>query len=332
MTETPLKQRYMVITSSWEAGTRNADTLHDLTSIPLSTIYKYIKKLKDDIPLNPLPRSGRPKKLSPKQRRHLGQLVSVNKFSTSTEFANILNAHNPDLNVSNRTVLNELHNMQYRANSAAYDPIPPVSTNLANDAVVLCFDEFQVTDIADAMILRRLFECLFERGVVIVTTSNWHPDDLYKNGIQHDIPLNPLPRSGRPKKLSPKQRRHLGQLVSVNKFSTSTELANILNAHNLDLNVSNWTVLNELHNMQYRSTVPKSIPLLTTSHKQNRVAFAIKYRKQNWNKVIFSDETTFQIFRNTQKVFYKIGTQPPIKAMVKHPYKIHAWGAFSYQH
>ncbi|CAJ0910732.1 9550_t:CDS:2, partial [Entrophospora sp. SA101] len=69
-------------------------------------------------------------------------------------------------------------------NSAAYDPIPPVSTNLANDAVVLCFDEFQVTDIADAMILRRLFECLFERGVVIVTTSNWHPDDLYKNGIQ----------------------------------------------------------------------------------------------------------------------------------------------------
>ncbi|CAJ0766423.1 13104_t:CDS:2, partial [Entrophospora sp. SA101] len=54
------------------------------------------------------------------------------------------------------------------------------------------------------------------------------------------------------------------QLVSVNKFSTSTELANILNAHNLDLNVSNWTVLNDLHNMQYRSTVPKSIPLLTT--------------------------------------------------------------------
>ncbi|CAJ0754969.1 9763_t:CDS:2, partial [Entrophospora sp. SA101] len=115
MTETPLKQRYMVITSSWEAGTRDADTLHDLTSIPLSTIYKYIKKLKDDIPLNPLPRSGRPKKLSPKQRRHLGQLVSVNKFSTSTELANILNAHNLDLNVSNWTVLNELHNMQYRS-------------------------------------------------------------------------------------------------------------------------------------------------------------------------------------------------------------------------
>ncbi|CAJ0908040.1 17096_t:CDS:2, partial [Entrophospora sp. SA101] len=121
----------------------------------------------------------------------------------------------------------------------------------------------------------------------------------------------------------------LWEAGTLSKFSTSTELANILNAHNHDLNVSNRTVLNELHNMQYHSTVPKSIPLLTTSHKQNRVAFAVKYRKQNWNKVIFSDETTFQMFQNAQKVFYKIGIQPPSKDMVKHPYKIHAWGAFS---
>lgn len=64
------------------------------------------------------------------------------------------------------------------------DPILPVARDLANDAAVLCFDEFQVTDIADAMILRRLLESLLNFGVVCVMTSNRHPDDLYKNGIQ----------------------------------------------------------------------------------------------------------------------------------------------------
>ncbi|KAI4522383.1 hypothetical protein K525DRAFT_361694 [Schizophyllum commune Loenen D] len=64
------------------------------------------------------------------------------------------------------------------------DPIAPVARDLAEQAYVLCFDEFQVTDIADAMILRRLLETLLNHGVVIVMTSNRHPDDLYKNGIQ----------------------------------------------------------------------------------------------------------------------------------------------------
>ncbi|EKM79878.1 hypothetical protein AGABI1DRAFT_72556 [Agaricus bisporus var. burnettii JB137-S8] len=64
------------------------------------------------------------------------------------------------------------------------DPILPVARDLADEAVVLCFDEFQVTDIADAMILRRLLESLLSYGVVCVMTSNRQPDDLYKNGIQ----------------------------------------------------------------------------------------------------------------------------------------------------
>ncbi|KAF5387890.1 hypothetical protein D9615_000629 [Tricholomella constricta] len=64
------------------------------------------------------------------------------------------------------------------------DPILPVARDLANEACVLCFDEFQVTDIADAMILRRLLESMVNFGVVCVMTSNRHPDDLYKNGIQ----------------------------------------------------------------------------------------------------------------------------------------------------
>ncbi|KIJ20397.1 hypothetical protein PAXINDRAFT_166457 [Paxillus involutus ATCC 200175] len=64
------------------------------------------------------------------------------------------------------------------------DPIAPVARDLAREAYVLCFDEFQVTDIADAMILRRLLEGLLKFGVVCVITSNRHPVELYKNGIQ----------------------------------------------------------------------------------------------------------------------------------------------------
>ncbi|MEP1230326.1 MAG: cell division protein ZapE [Litorimonas sp.] len=67
------------------------------------------------------------------------------------------------------------------------DPIDPIAKEIAAQSYLLCFDEFHVTDITDAMLLSRLFETLWARGVIVVATSNRPPIDLYKHGLNRQL-------------------------------------------------------------------------------------------------------------------------------------------------
>ena len=79
--------------------------------------------------------------------------------------------------------IREIH-AAMQGHSGEQDPLDPISDTIARQLRLLCFDEFHVSDIADAMILGRLLDMLINKGVVLVMTSNNQPDDLYPNGLQ----------------------------------------------------------------------------------------------------------------------------------------------------
>lgn len=84
--------------------------------------------------------------------------------------------------------MQEVHDdLHVARQSGVQDAIRPVAEKIIKQASLLCFDEMQISDIADAMIVGRLFEFLFDSGVIIVTTSNRHPDELYKQGLNRSL-------------------------------------------------------------------------------------------------------------------------------------------------
>ena len=97
--------------------------------------------------------------------------------------------------------MNEVHeqifiwrNKNESSKNSSTDPVLMVAKLIEKDCKVLCFDEFQVEDIADAMILGRLFKILFEMGILIIATSNIHPRNLYSEGLNCLLYTSPSPR------------------------------------------------------------------------------------------------------------------------------------------
>ncbi|XP_034199799.1 AFG1-like ATPase isoform X4 [Prunus dulcis] len=74
-----------------------------------------------------------------------------------------------------------------RKHEGVEDPLEVVAGEISDDAILLCLDEFMVTDVADALILNRLFRHLFSNGIILVSTSNRAPDKLYEGGLQRDL-------------------------------------------------------------------------------------------------------------------------------------------------
>lgn len=129
-------------------------------------------------------------------------------------------------------------------------------------------------------------------------------------------------RSGRPKKITPEASNAIGQIVRRNPTISTRTLANKIIQKGVY--VSHVTISQHLANHGFKKKLPLATPMLTKAHKAKRVEWARNHINDNWNKTLFTDETSFWLFRNTVERWYK-GTRP-VRRIPKDRTRINAWG------
>jgi transposase len=133
-------------------------------------------------------------------------------------------------------------------------------------------------------------------------------------------------RSGRPKSTSSKEDEVIKNLVISQPESSTANVSTELKS--IGIIVSASTIRRRLASSGIVYSRPISKPLLSKNHRIQRLRFARRNKNTDWNKVLFTDESTFQLFANPEKLWMHRRKKPYLRK-VKHPGKIHVWGAFS---
>lgn len=132
-------------------------------------------------------------------------------------------------------------------------------------------------------------------------------------------------RSGRPRKLTPEMAIDINLLVSRDKFITTNEIKQqLLELHPVE--ISETTIQRELHDEGFKCVLPKRIPALKPHHIKKRIQWGKSHAQHNWNKTIFSDESSIQLVQNTRKA-WTLNPKEETLGCSKFPKKAFFWGA-----
>ena len=145
--------------------------------------------------------------------------------------------------------------------------------------------------------------------------------------IKEQGTIEDRPRTGRPRKIGASDNIALGQWIRRDNETTSKELAQKLLCER-GLNVSVWTVRRQLNRLGYKSTLPRGTPMLTQEQKDARVQWAVQHKNDDWSRTVFTDETCYQLFRNTIRR-WSLNPSAEVKRIPKNRQKIMAWGGIS---